>query len=377
MGLAVMGSNLARNFASRGHTVALFNRTQARTDHLMQTHGDEGSFLPASSIEQFVAEPGAPAARHHHGQGRRPHRRGDRRAGPAPRGRRHRRRRRQRPLRGHPPARGGAARARPALRRRRHLRRRGGRPEGTQHHAGRLTRVVRRPGAAAGEHLRQGRRRALLRLHGPRRRRPLRQDGAQRHRVRRHAVHRRGLRPAPRRRAGAPPHIADVFAEWNSGDLDSFLIEITAEVLRQVDAATGQPRWWTSSSTRPSRRAPAGGPCRSRSSWACRSTPSPSRCSPGPPPGTSTCARAAAGTLTGPDDRSVRGRRPAGRRRPRGAVVLQGGRLRPGPGHDPRGEPDLRLGHRRRRGGEDLARRLHHPRPAARAHPPGLQRARR
>ena len=30
MGLAVMGSNLARNFASRGHTVALFNRTQAR-----------------------------------------------------------------------------------------------------------------------------------------------------------------------------------------------------------------------------------------------------------------------------------------------------------------------------------------------------------
>nr|WP_259809468.1 NADP-dependent phosphogluconate dehydrogenase [Aestuariimicrobium sp. p3-SID1156] len=34
---------------------------------------------------------------------------------------------------------------------------------------------------------------------------------------------------------------ADVFAQWNTGDLDSFLIEITSEVLRQVDARTGQP----------------------------------------------------------------------------------------------------------------------------------------
>ncbi|MFT3968863.1 MAG: NADP-dependent phosphogluconate dehydrogenase [Micropruina sp.] len=34
---------------------------------------------------------------------------------------------------------------------------------------------------------------------------------------------------------------ADVFAQWNTGDLDSYLIEITAEVLRQVDAATGKP----------------------------------------------------------------------------------------------------------------------------------------
>ncbi len=34
---------------------------------------------------------------------------------------------------------------------------------------------------------------------------------------------------------------ADVFAQWNTGDLDSFLIEITSEVLRQVDAETGKP----------------------------------------------------------------------------------------------------------------------------------------
>ena len=37
------------------------------------------------------------------------------------------------------------------------------------------------------------------------------------------------------------PEIADVFAEWNKGDLDSYLIEITAEVLRQIDAKTGKP----------------------------------------------------------------------------------------------------------------------------------------
>jgi len=35
--------------------------------------------------------------------------------------------------------------------------------------------------------------------------------------------------------------MADIFATWNTGDLDSYLIEITSEVLRQVDAATGRP----------------------------------------------------------------------------------------------------------------------------------------
>jgi len=37
------------------------------------------------------------------------------------------------------------------------------------------------------------------------------------------------------------PQIADVFAEWNKSDLDSYLIEITAEVLHQTDAKTGKP----------------------------------------------------------------------------------------------------------------------------------------
>ncbi|WP_333812625.1 NADP-dependent phosphogluconate dehydrogenase [Timonella senegalensis] len=35
--------------------------------------------------------------------------------------------------------------------------------------------------------------------------------------------------------------IADVFTEWNKGELESYLIEITAEVLRQKDADTGKP----------------------------------------------------------------------------------------------------------------------------------------
>jgi 6-phosphogluconate dehydrogenase len=35
--------------------------------------------------------------------------------------------------------------------------------------------------------------------------------------------------------------LAEVFERWNEGDLDSFLIETTAKVLRQIDQATGRP----------------------------------------------------------------------------------------------------------------------------------------
>jgi 6-phosphogluconate dehydrogenase len=38
-----------------------------------------------------------------------------------------------------------------------------------------------------------------------------------------------------------PAEIADIFVEWNTGELESYLIEITAEVLRQVDKETGKP----------------------------------------------------------------------------------------------------------------------------------------
>ncbi len=45
------------------------------------------------------------------------------------------------------------------------------------------------------------------------------------------------------RQAGnyTPAEVAEIFGEWNKGDLESFLIEITAEVLKQVDAKTGKP----------------------------------------------------------------------------------------------------------------------------------------
>lgn len=39
IGLAAMGSNLARNLAHHGNTVALFNRHYSRTEKLMNEHG--------------------------------------------------------------------------------------------------------------------------------------------------------------------------------------------------------------------------------------------------------------------------------------------------------------------------------------------------
>ena len=54
-GLAVMGRNLARNLARHGHTVALHNRTQSRVDDLVSRFGDEGGFIPSTSLQGFVA----------------------------------------------------------------------------------------------------------------------------------------------------------------------------------------------------------------------------------------------------------------------------------------------------------------------------------
>lgn len=54
-GLGVMGRNLARNFARNGYRVALHNRTYARTQSLVGDHGDEGTFVPSESMRDFVA----------------------------------------------------------------------------------------------------------------------------------------------------------------------------------------------------------------------------------------------------------------------------------------------------------------------------------
>ena len=54
-GLAVMGRNLARNFARHGHVVAVHNRTFAKTQSLLDEAGSEGTFLASESLEDFVA----------------------------------------------------------------------------------------------------------------------------------------------------------------------------------------------------------------------------------------------------------------------------------------------------------------------------------
>src|SRR5881397_3103975 len=35
--------------------------------------------------------------------------------------------------------------------------------------------------------------------------------------------------------------LADTFAEWNKGELESYLIEITSEIFRKIDPETGKP----------------------------------------------------------------------------------------------------------------------------------------
>ena len=54
-GLAVMGRNLARNLARHGHAVALHNRSAERTRTLVREHGDEGTFVPSETMAGFVA----------------------------------------------------------------------------------------------------------------------------------------------------------------------------------------------------------------------------------------------------------------------------------------------------------------------------------
>ncbi|MGN6668853.1 MAG: NADP-dependent phosphogluconate dehydrogenase, partial [Trinickia sp.] len=53
VGLAVMGRNLALNIESRGYTVAVYNRSQAKTDELVAEFPDR-KLVPAHSLEQFV-----------------------------------------------------------------------------------------------------------------------------------------------------------------------------------------------------------------------------------------------------------------------------------------------------------------------------------
>ena len=53
-GLGVMGRNLARNFARHGYTVALHNRTASRVTDTVNQFGREGSFVATQTTEDFV-----------------------------------------------------------------------------------------------------------------------------------------------------------------------------------------------------------------------------------------------------------------------------------------------------------------------------------
>ena len=54
-GLAVMGANLARNIARNGYSIAVHNRTPAKTRDFVSEFGGEGAITGTESIEDFVA----------------------------------------------------------------------------------------------------------------------------------------------------------------------------------------------------------------------------------------------------------------------------------------------------------------------------------
>ncbi|MBA1434633.1 NADP-dependent phosphogluconate dehydrogenase [Bombilactobacillus bombi] len=53
IGMAVMGKNLALNIESRGYTVAIFNRTSSKTQKVVEDHPDK-NLVPSYTIADFV-----------------------------------------------------------------------------------------------------------------------------------------------------------------------------------------------------------------------------------------------------------------------------------------------------------------------------------
>ncbi|ORI20671.1 NADP-dependent phosphogluconate dehydrogenase [Rhodococcus sp. 1168] len=240
-GLAVMGSNIARNFAHHGHTVALHNRSISKTDALLEAHGSEGKFIRTETIEEFVAAL-------------------------------------QKPRRvlimvkaGEPTDAvieelagameqgdiiidGGNALYTDTIRREASLKERGLLFVGAGISGG-------EEGALNGPSIMPGGPVESYKALGPLLESIAAQvdgtpccthigpDGSG-HFVK--MVH-NGIEYADMQLIGeaynlfrdaldySPAQVADVFTEWNKGDLESYLVEITAEVLRQVDAKTGKP----------------------------------------------------------------------------------------------------------------------------------------
>ena len=240
-GLAVMGSNIARNFARHGYTVAVHNRSVQKTDALLAEHGAEGNFVGAASIAEFLAALERPrrvlimvkageatdAVITELADAMEP---------------------------GDIIIDGGNALYTDTIRREKAMRERGlhfvgaGISGGEE---GALNGPSIMPGGPAESYASLGPLLEEIAAHvdgvpccthiGP--------DGAG-HFVK--MVH-NGIEYSDMQLIGeayqllrdalglSAPQIADVFADWNAGELDSFLVEITAEVLRQVDAKTGKP----------------------------------------------------------------------------------------------------------------------------------------
>lgn len=241
VGLAVMGSNLARNLASReGNTVAVYNRSRSKTDELTETHPEAG-FVPAFSYDEFAASLQKPRAAIIMVKAGRPtdavidslvevFEPGDIIVD------------------------GGNALFTDTIRREKAVRETGinfvgaGISGGEE---GALNGPSIMPGGSDESWVTLGP--ILKSIAAVAEGEPcvthVGHDGAG-HFVK--MVH-NGIEYADmqliaeaydliRRGTGkTPAEIAEVFAEWNRGELESYLIEITAEVLRQVDAATGEP----------------------------------------------------------------------------------------------------------------------------------------
>ncbi|TMF30154.1 MAG: NADP-dependent phosphogluconate dehydrogenase [Chloroflexi bacterium] len=54
VGLGTIGAGLARNFASHGVRVAVYNRTHRRTEQFIADHSQEGDFVPAATLEELA-----------------------------------------------------------------------------------------------------------------------------------------------------------------------------------------------------------------------------------------------------------------------------------------------------------------------------------
>ena len=61
-GLAVMGQNLARNVAHKGFPIAVHNRTTSKTDDFLKDYGHEGRIVGSQTVEEFVGALARPRA---------------------------------------------------------------------------------------------------------------------------------------------------------------------------------------------------------------------------------------------------------------------------------------------------------------------------